>query len=653
MKKGLLIFLSLISVAIAQNIENETLFTIAGDEVKVAEFKRVYTKNNINNQADFSKKSLDEYLDLYEKFRLKVKEAESLGMDTTKLFKGELASYRSQLTQSYLSDRKATKDLLDEAYNRMNEEVNVSHLLIFWPNAKPSKTDSLQVLKEIKKIKASAEKTSFDAQIAKYSKTNLTKYSVNKPKYESGKLGYITVFQTVYPFENAMYNTPVGKISEPVATRFGYHLVYVEDKRPARGKMETAHILVKSKETDSRENQEIAKNKAEQIYNELETGALNFEDAVKKYSEDKKTKYQSGKLPSLSGSEMIPSYADAAFALKKDGDFSIPIKTKIGWHIVKRLKKVGIPEFELAKIDLQKKIERDSRSNVAKELMINDTKRKFGYKENSNNNFFKDLSDSFEKGKFVLKNKEANEEVLFSIGESQLTKNDFLLFLNVSRQNRQNKNVLDHVENSYKIFQNQEITKYREDNLEQIDVDFKNLMQEYHDGILLFELTNKEVWNKAVEDTVGLKTFFENNRNKYVWKERVSYTTFTAKDQKTTDKLLKFLKKGKSTQNILTKLNKKEETLTSKNTILEKDATEFVKSLKWEKGSIAQEKNLNGSVKVVHVDKILQPENKELEETRGYVISDYQDYLENVWISKLRKKYPVKVNQDIFKALMK
>ena len=648
-KKGFLIFGLLYSVASAQYNENSTIFTIAGEKVSVKEFVRVYTKNNINNQADFSKKSLDEYLDLYEKFRLKVKEAESMGMDTANSFIEELNSYRGQLTSSYLSDRKATDVLIEEAYQRMQEEVSVSHILVFWPNSNPTKTDSSIVLKEILKIKEGAERSSFEAQIAVYNKNTKNKYPNNKQKYEGGELGYVTVFQTVYPFESAMYNTKVGSISGPVATKFGYHLVFVKDKRKARGKMETAHVFVKSKSTDSPENQEIAAKKALQIHGEIQNSSISFETAVKKYSEDKKTKYSGGKLPLLSSAEMLTSFSDAAFSLENDADVSSPIKTKIGWHIIKRLQKEEIKTFDFVKKDIEKRVERDSRSNVARELMINDSKNKFGFTKNKSAQ--KQMLEALLK---VKVNKKYNIEAglysqkLFSIGKKDIAQADFIKYMKAQRVSAKNNLV-----SQYKTFEDKEITKYREANLEEIDVDFKNLMQEYHDGILLFELTNKEVWKKAVEDTSGLKKFFKAHRENYVWKDRISTTSYNVKDIKYATKLKKYLAKGKSQDFIVSKINKKEKIVTAEDKTLEKDANDFVKQLVWKAGAVSEEKNLDGSVLVTFVNKTIAPENKKLSETRGYVISDYQEFLEKKWIVDLRNKFPIINNTEVFESLVK
>lgn len=654
LKKGFIIFIALFSVAYAQiDNSNTTLFSIAGDNVTVEEFTRVYTKNNINNQADFSQKSLEEYLNLYKNFRLKVKEAEALGMDTVKAFQNELASYRNQLTPNYLTDRKATEHLVAEAYERMQEEVEASHILIFWPNANPTDADSLVVLKEIEKIRTAALSSGFQAQVKKYNNLNTSKYAGNKQKYESGNLGYVTVFQTVYPFENAMYNTPVGQISKPVATQFGYHLVYIKDKRPARGKMETAHLLVKSKTSDSPENQRIADEKVKQIYAEIKTGTLSFEEAVKKYSEDKKTKYQGGVLPALSGSQMLKTYADAVFALEKDGEITTPVKTKIGWHIIKRIKKDELPEFDYARAEIEKKVQKDSRSSVANELMIADTKKSFGFSEN--NVSISGMSAALKNilsEKRNIKTAVDNSPTLFTIGDRKLSQNDFFRSLKANRTLKTNTDE-DYLAQRYNLFKTAEITQYREDHLEEIMPEFKNLMQEYHDGILLFELTNKEVWTKAVEDTLGLNTFFAKNRDKYIWKDRIAYTNFIAKDAKSAEKLKKFLAKGKTQEFILNKLNKKEEVVTAKEFKKEKESSDYVDKLEWTKNSITEEKNLDGSVKVTFVREVIAPTQKELTETRGYVISDYQDFLETEWIKTLSAKYPIVVNEDVFKSLIK
>lgn len=642
----------------AQNA-NETLFTVAGQNVSVGEFTRVYTRNNIDNQADFSQKSLEEYLDLYKNFKLKVAEAEALGMDTGAIFQRELASYRGQLVPTYLSDRKATDALIKEAYQRMQEEVKVSHILIFYPNHKPTSADSLKIVKELKQIKQTAEKMkaplkdAFAQQMKRYNNQSAQRYK-DKAKYESGTLDYFTVFQTVYPFENAMYNTPVGKISEPIATRFGYHLVLVEDKRPARGKMETAHLFIKSKADDSQENQQKAKETAQKIYQDIKSGAITFDSAVREYSEDKRSKYQGGKLPLLSSGQMLAPYAEAVFALEKDDEITAPVKTRIGWHIIKRIKKEQILPFEKMKMQLEQNVNKDSRANVARQQMLNDTKKEFGFKANAMayEQIEKALVQNYKDGKFNIR-PIAHNENLFSIGNKNYTQQDFLRFINTIRVNNKKVEPVMLIENYYQQFEQRKIREYRENNLEEIEPEFKILMQEYHDGILLFELTNEEVWSKASKDTTGLQQFFEANRDKYTWKERIAYDQYTCQDQATADKLKRFLNKGKNATFALKKLNKKAEKINYVHFVQEKDDEHLDKNLQWQKDFILEEKNLDGSVLLYNVVDVLAPSHKEMKETRGYVISDYQTVLEERWLSRLAKKYPIKVNTSVFNSLIK
>jgi peptidyl-prolyl cis-trans isomerase SurA len=537
-----------------------------------------------------------------------------------------------------------------EAYERSKFEIDASHILLMWPSDYPSANDSARILKQIKDIKTKVKGNNF-AQIAK-------QYSQDpSAKDNEGRLGYLTVFQTIYPFENAMYATPVGKVSEPVATRFGYHLVFVHDKREARGKIKTAHILIKSKDTDDANTQKIAADRANIIYKEISEGKITFEDAAKQYSEDNKTKFQNGELPELKGSEMMASYADAAFSLKKDGDVAPPTKTSIGWHIVKRISRTETPTFQQAETELKTMVARDSRSNVAQEKMIEDTKTSFGFKANANNKkeIFDVVQKSFQNNKFVTPTNDSYNKVLFTIGNLQVLQSDFIANFDKNHlRSNPDASKINTLENLYSNFENQKITQYREDNLEQIDLDFKNLVQEYRDGILLFELTNNEVWSKAVEDTAGLRTFHEANKEKYMWKERLDFSTYeNISGEKNLKKLKSLVAKGKSSDAILAKLNKKENTVTVKHFLVEKGTDENVDTyIQVEMTSIT---DLLDNDKFNHtvIHGLRKPEPKKLSETKGYVISDYQDYLEKNWITNLKNKYKVEINQQVFESLIK
>ena len=645
MKKISYTTLFLVQLFLLQAQTGQVLFTIDGKAVSNEEFERVYTKNNINNQADYSEASLNEYLNLFINFKLKVTEAEVLQMDTIPSINSELKTYQKQLVKNYANDKEVSEALLQEAYERNKLEVDASHILIRWANDYPSPADSAAALKAILDLKKKANVNNFK---------DIAKASSQDPsaKDNLGRLGYLTVFQTVYPFENALYNTNPGQISEPVASQFGYHLVLVHDVRPARGRIKTAHLLIKSKDSDN--TSQKAEATINQIYTELTAGKYDFESAVKQFSQDTKTKYQGGILPDLSSAEMITEFADAAFDLQKDGDFSNPVLTEIGWHIIQRISKTEIAPFETAQFDLKNKIARDSRSNVAQIKNIEDSKKQFGYSVNKKNAdaLIGAMIKSLDNGKVTLPAKDYNAE-LFRIGNDDYKQSDYLEFAKSTlKPSRQNEEMALAIKLNLTKYQNLKIQEYREVHLAEINVDYKNLMQEYHDGILLFELTDREVWSKAVMDTAGLKLFYEKNKTNYMWKDRIVYNKFVFNNDVTASKGIKLLSKGKTPALTLAKLNKKENLVRFENIKVEK-ADLAVADLSWEVNAAKKVINADGTLTYYLVERIVAPEVKKLSETRGYVISDYQNFLEKEWIEKLKLKYKVNLNEDVFKSLIK
>ena len=647
MKKIIYTALFLVQLFLLQAQTGKVLFTIDGKPVSTEEFERVYTKNNINNQADYSEASLNEYLNLFINFKLKVTEAEALQMDTIPSIKNELKTYQKQLVKNYANDKEVSEALLLEAYERSKLEVDASHILIRWANDYPSPADSAAALKTILDLKKKTNLNNFK-EIAK------TFSQDPSAKDNFGRLGYLTVFQTVYPFENALYQTKVGQISDPVATQFGYHLVLVHNVRPARGRIKTAHILIKNKDTDSASQKAEAKASIDKIYSELKEGKYDFETAVKQFSQDTKTKYQGGKLPELSSAEMISEFAEAAFSLSKDGDFSQAILTEIGWHIIQRISKTEIAPFETAQFDLKNKIARDSRANVAQIKNIEDSKKQFGFSMNKKNAdaLIAAMIKSLDNGKISLASKDFKAE-LFRIGKDTYMQSDYIDFAKSTlKPSVKNEEMALAIKLNLTKYQNLKIQDYREEHLAEINVDYKNLMQEYHDGILLFELTDREVWSKAVMDTTGLKTFYDMNKTNYMWKDRMVYNKFLFNNDLTATKGIKLLSKGKTPALTLAKLNKKENLVRLENVKVEK-ANLDVADLAWEVNATKKVLNADGTVSYYLVEKIEGPEVKKLSETRGYVISDYQNFLEKEWIVKLKSKYQVNLNEELFKSLIK
>jgi peptidyl-prolyl cis-trans isomerase SurA len=658
-RKTILSFIALISItAFAQQADKSAvIFTVAGEPVTVGEFEYVYTKNNINNQADYSQKSLTDYLALYENFRLKVKEAEDMKLDTISSLRTELEGYRKQLAKSYLTDKEITDKLIQEAYDRSREDVNVSHILIGCDeNANPA--DTLAAYKKALEFRARLEK---GEDFAKLAKESAVKYKGDpSAKDNGGNIGWFTVFQTVYPFESAAYNLKPGQISGPVRTQFGYHIVKLNAKRPAQGEIHVAHILIKVTDKATEAEKAKAKAKIDSIYNLLSQGKISWDDAVARFSEDRTSKSKKGELQWFGVGRMMPEFEEAAYAIKKDGDISKPIRTSYGWHIIKRLEKKPIPPFSEVKAELKKKVERDSRSSVAKTKLIERIKKENNFSEDVANRqeFFKAVdSNHIRSGVKKDSLKFGKTLPLFSLAGKTYTGADFARYIEKVAKRRNDKNKEGLLAEYYEGWVNQSCLDYEESTLEKKKPEFANLMKEYKDGILLFELTDREVWGKATKDTAGLQAFYEQNKNKYMWKERANVDIFNCSDMKICEEAHKLAQKRKADDDIEKKLNK--EGSKSKVSILsgkyEKGQYDVVDKTDWKKGLTPVTKlgNDSSSYQFVDVKAIVQPEPKSLKEAKGYVVSDYQTYLEDKWLAGLHQKYPIVVNEQVFQSLIK
>ncbi len=627
---------------------SEVLFTIGGQPVYLSEFAYVYNKNNVDDKNGYTKESLNDYLDLYIKFRLKVKEAENLGMDTLSSLSVELETYRKQLSKQYLYDREVSEKLLEEAYERSKLEVNASHILI-GIDEPGLPADTLKAYKTAVQLRNRILKGEDFAELAK-------KYSKDpSAQTNGGNIGYFTVLQTVYPFETVAYETKKGDISMPVRTRFGYHLVKVNDAREAQGEITVAHILLKIPTGADKEGIEQVRLQAENIYNLALKGEQTFDELVALYSDDKTTKNKAGLLPPFGTGRMVEEFEIAAFNLKKDGDLAKPVQTDYGFHIIKRISKKAQPTFEEAKGELKKKIERDSRSEIAKSKLLDGIKLEYNYKENvkARQELFKLIGEKLPEGKFVWEDKSALTKVLFSIGDKTYTQADFVTYLE-SKQKKKRADAAQVVFDQYfDIFQEEMLMAYEESQLERKYPDFKNLMREYRDGILLFDLTDKKVWSRAVKDTTGLTAFYEGVKGKYMYPERVKATTYTIADAKTAEKVKKYMaKKGASAA--LAKYNKNGATIvsTSEGTF-EKGQNALADATGWKIGLGNLTTVADGSSKFVDVTELLAPAPKPLQEVKGFVVSEYQDFLEKKWIEELQQRYPVVVYNSVLETMYK
>jgi peptidyl-prolyl cis-trans isomerase SurA len=631
--------------------DNRTLFTVGNDKVQVSEFEYVYTKNNVNNQADFSEKSLTDYLNLYENFRLKVKEAEYMKLDTIKSLMTELDGYRKQLAKTYLTDREISDKLIEEAYNRSLNEVNASHILVKCDeNANPA--DTLAAFKKAMNLRSQLTK---GADFAKIARENSDDPSA---KTNDGSLGWLSVFQTVYPFESGVYNLKPGEISMPVRTQFGYHIIKLNNIRPAQGEMHTAHLMLKFPEKATPEQQAAIGKRIDSVYQLIATSKMSFDDAVKNFSDDRTSKAKGGELPWFGTGRMVPEYEAAAFALKNDGDVSKPVQTSYGWHIIKRLEKKSALPFAEVKNDMKKKVERDSRSQVAKSKLVDRIKKENNFMEFAavKAATFKKIDTTLLKGNWKVEDKSTFSGTLFTLAGKNYTAADFVSYVEKINKRRNDKGLEGLLNEYYDGFVNQTCLEYEESMLETKKPEFKALMKEYRDGILLFELMDRMVWSKAVKDTAGLDAFHETNKMKYLWANRADVVIFNCNDEKICNDAYKLMQKGKtSPADVKTKLNK-EGSKAHVSTIegkYEKGQYDVVDNIEWKAGLTPIKKLNDSSYQFILVKAVVGPEPKSLKEAKGYVVSDYQEYLEKTWLESLRKKYPITVDQAVFRSLIK
>ncbi|MEO6883933.1 MAG: peptidylprolyl isomerase [Bacteroidia bacterium] len=619
------------------------LMTIAGNKIKVSEFETIYKKNTPKDSLN-NKNSVNNYLNLFVDYRLKVQEAEDLGMDTTTAFKTELDGYRKQLEKPYLTDKNTDTKLVEEAYDRLKKDIRASHILIRL-NEDALPKDTLKAYMKIMEIRSKILKgMSFDEAAREYSEDP-------SAKTNGGDLGYFTALQMVYPFETMAYKTKVGEISMPVRTRFGYHIIKVNDIRPAEGEIHVAHIMIKTSSKMNPEDSLKAKQKIDEIYQKLQNGG-NFSELAKQFSDDKGSAPRGGELPWFGTNQMPPTFEKAAFELQKDSTYSEPIKTRFGWHIIERLGKKELAPFSDMEADLKTKISKDSRSEAGKTVFIANVKKKYDFKQNLKlrDEFYKVVDSTFFEGKWDVAKAKKLDKPMFNLQKKEFTQADFARFLADHQVKRAKTDLKIAVNMMYDQFVNDNCVAYEQSRLDEEYPDFHALMQEYKDGILLFELTDKKVWTKAIQDSVGAKNFYEQNKTKYMWNERADASIYTCLDEKIAKEVKKMLKKKETDTAILAKINKDSQlNLKIESQVYQKKENPLIDA-NWKEG-ISENTNVDKNVEFVDVHKIIKPEPKSYEEAKGLITADYQTYLENEWITSLKQKYTVNIDQKVLSSI--
>ncbi len=640
----ILAFLSATTV-FSQN-KKEVLMTIDGKPVYANEFKRVYLKN-LDLVQDESQKDIDGYLQLFIDYKLKIAEAETQGLDKESTYKSEYSKYRDQLSRNYLFEDKVTEELAKEAYERGKEDINASHILIR-VDYESVPQDTLAAYNKIKSIRDRAVKGEDFAQLAK------TYSEEPGAKETGGNLGYFTVFNMVYPFENAAYNTKVGEISKIVRTTFGYHILKVNDRRSKMPKIAVSHIMISDKKGARTFNPEERIN---ELYTMLKQGE-SFESLAKQFSDDKNSAVKGGKLNAFTKGDLrAPEFENAAYELKNIGDISKPVKTDFGWHIIRLDEKLPEESFEQQKESLEKRVTEGDRSKIVTNAINNKIKEKYGFKKGESFLPYFDtyVTDDVLKRKWIM-NPIPNdkEKTLFTIGDKKLGYTDFAKFIagrqKTTRPYKQKEALLVDL---YDEFETENLKDYFKEHLEDENEDYAAILTEYRDGLLIFDVMNKNIWQKAKNDSLGLQEYYNKTKQDYQWKQRVDAEIYSATSEMLAQQIQKMLAEGKTAEEIKTALNTDDKVnVLITPGLFEVDQRELPEGLEIKEGVSKVYPN-NDSFEVVNIKAILAPGEKSLDEVKGKVLSNYQNDIEAKWMQELHSKYKVEVDKKALKHLKK
>ncbi|EOG6895641.1 peptidylprolyl isomerase [Flavobacterium psychrophilum] len=641
--------LAINSLAFAQSDKKEVLFTIDDKPYYTDEFSRVYNKN-IDLVKDESQKDLNKYMELFVGYKLKINKANKIGLQNNEKYINELKSYRSQLSKNYTSDTKVTKALIEEGYNRSLKEIRASHILITVDeNAVPA--DTLKAYNQAIDIRKKA------LVGEKFEDLAVTFSQDPSSKENKGDLGYFSAFRMIYPFETVAYNTKKGQISMPVRTKFGYHLIYITDSRENRGEITVAHIMIlKSPKAESEiTTTEKAKATIQDIYTKLKQGE-NFESLASQFSQDKKSAPKGGLLPRFaSGQLSSEEFENAAFALTKPKEYSAPFESQFGWHIVKLVEKQPIKKLSEMEKELDEKIRKDDRSRLITNSLTNKLRKKYTIVRNEK--LYAQIKTLVTDKIYVsqwklpanLKDYDSN---LFKIENKSITGTQFLSILEAQQKSDLKiKPVGKLVDFVYQNFVDAQMTDYYNDNLEKEFPDFANVIEEYRDGLLLFDLMEKEIWEKAKQDTLALKKYYNANKLQYQWKNRAEVLVASSTKEGVAKEARKLLNKDQTDDFIKTTLNTKEVVnVMIKKENYEEGAENFPKKVDFKTG--VSEIYKDGEFYFVNkVSKIIPASVKTFDEAHGRVVNDYQQYLEDNWVSNLKKEFKVNINQEVFERM--
>lgn len=634
---GFILFVFAAAAVFSQR-KNPAVLSVNGTAVYTDELAYLFRKN-YTSKNDHNREKVDEYLNLYVRFKLKVTEALNRGFDTTRQFVKEFNTYRSELQKTYLHEEKLIDSLVQLTYERLKEEISASHILVAVPvDASPA--DTLHAWKRVTELLVRAKNEPFHELAEKYSDDP-------SARNNKGKLGYFTAMQMVYPFEVAAYKGKTGDVVGPVRTRFGYHLIKIEDRRPTRGEVEVSHIMLRNL-PDRDEKQ--TRNLIFEIHEQLK-GGIPWEALCSQYSEDLNSKNNNCRLRpfGVGAFNQVPEFDAVAFSLQNAGDISDPFKTAYGWHIVRLEKKIPLPSLEELKTSLRNRVIRDERMQIARELYYNRLKKRYAFGENTDlkNILLAAADTSLTRGKWRIPQALPTDGTLVTIAGKEITAQQFIQFVKINQQVTPLK-PQDYILELYRKFTESVLDEQLESDLMQVKPEYRFLLKEYYEGILLFEIMEKEVWSRAAEDSAGLRQYFESNRYKYQAGERARAVIYSAPSAEELRQLKNYLERQDSSAAAQWV---REKNIRKETGNFQHSERVALQSVPWQPG--LHEAENKGMYYLVHILEILKPGLLTFEEARIQVISDYQQVLEEQWLNDLKGKYPVVIHDKGRKQLIR
>jgi peptidyl-prolyl cis-trans isomerase SurA len=604
------------------------VFMVNNQPVFANEFTYLYKKNH-NKPEDFTTAKIEEYLQLLINFKLKVEEAKSRGMDTTKAFLKEFSGYKEELKKPFQVGGDELDRLTKETYDRLKEEIKASHILVtVGVDALPA--DTLKAYEKIVSIRKRIIDGEDFQQVAKEVSEDPS------AKSNGGNLGYFTAMQMVFPFENAAYKLTLNEVSQPIRSRFGFHLIKLIDRRPARGEVEVSHILLRNENNDAK-----VKNKIFEIHDQLKAGK-SWDELCSEFSDDANTKNSGGRLRAFGVGALasVPEFEQMAFSMQKEGEVSDPFQSSIGWHIIRLEKKIPLPLFKELEASLKKKVARDERMQISKRALTTKKKAELKFTENTETiSLLNTLADSsLCKAKWAFTGSpQSLSKTVFSLQGEPVALADLVTFIK-AHQSVSSLSPKAQLEKLYESFVEEKMSQLEEENLYNENADFRNLLTEYKEGILLFEIMEKEVWNNAAKDTVGQRSFYERNKQKYKVGDRLEAQVFATLEKTQLEELKKKIAAGDTIKK--DDLKKFKSVMSVK--AYERGESKAIDKINWVAG--LQETEVDNLFYLVDVRRLVPPGYKTFEEARASIVSEYQDYLEKIWVANLKNKYKVKVN---------